>query len=247
VRELENVVRHVVAVSKGPEVCEADLPQELSLDRRERGLAPIVVPGMTLEEIERVAIITTYESLKRNARAAADALGISVRTMHYRLKRYADEGWMSDPPQRSPSGAGYPPRSESGSHQVRPRLLLADDDSDVRWSLAELLGEEGFEVIAVSSGSAVLEALGSALLFEQRAHPDVIVTDIRMPGTSGIEVLEGVRANGWRIPVVLITAFGDEQIRSYAKSLDAELIEKPIQLDLLRSAVRRATADIGAR
>ena len=79
---------------------------------------------------------------------------------------------------------------------------------------SELLETEGYEVIAVSSGSALLEHLGSAFLFEQRTTPpDVIVSDVRMPGVSGLKVLEGVRQRGWNIPVVLITAFGDEEVR----------------------------------
>jgi DNA-binding NtrC family response regulator len=247
VRELENIARHVAAVASGPEIVEADLPAHLAPEQLDKKPAAIAIPGMTLEEVERIAILRTYEAMKRNARAAAEVLGISVRTMHYRLKRYGEEGFLDEPDRRrATSVPGVAPRIDSSSGRTRPRLLLAEDDGDVRWTLAELLSEEGFEVVAVSSGSAMLEALGSAFLFEEHPKPDVIVADIRMPGMTGLEALEGVRAKGWKIPVVLITAFGDEQIRAYARSLEAELIEKPISLDLLRTAVRRVVPGLPA-
>ncbi len=237
VRELENLARHVTAMTSKDVLSEDDLPSSLVPSRAPGDTPLIQVPGMTLAELERAAILLTYRGLGGNANATAEALGISVRKVHYRLREYREEGWL-------PRGASEPrPRPSSNLRALarRPRLLLAEDDDDVRWSLAELLETEGYEVIAVSSGTAVLEHLGSAFLFEQRiTPPDVIISDIRMPGVSGLQVLEGVRQRGWNIPVVLITAFSDDDVRARAMRLDATLLSKPLNLSELQAALARA-------
>jgi DNA-binding NtrC family response regulator len=237
VRELENLARHVTAMSSKAIITEEDLPPSVVPPRTPGDTPLIQVPGMTLAELERAAILLTYRGLGGNANATAEALGISVRKVHYRLREYREEGWLPR------TGAEARARSVSNAKVLarRPRLLLAEDDDDVRWSLTEILETEGFEVIAVSSGSALLEHLGSAFLFEQRTTPpDVIVSDIRMPGVSGLKVLEGVRQRGWNIPVVLITAFGDDEIRARAMRLDATLLSKPLDLNELQAALARA-------
>jgi DNA-binding NtrC family response regulator len=236
VRELENLARHVTAMSSKDTIAEDDLPPTVVPPRTPNDTPLIQVPGMTLAELERAAILLTYRGLGGNANATAEALGISVRKVHYRLREYREEGWLpkssTDPRVRSVS--------TPKAFGRRPRLLLAEDDDDVRWSLAEILESEGYEVIAVSSGSALLEHLGSAFLFEQRTTPpDVIVSDIRMPGVSGLKVLEGVRQRGWNIPVVLITAFGDDETRARAMRLDATLLSKPLDLNELQAALSR--------
>ena len=237
VRELENLARNVTAMSSKSIITEEDLPPSVVPPRAPGDTPLIQVPGMTLAELERAAILLTYRGLGGNANATAEALGISVRKVHYRLREYREEGWLPR------SGSEARARSVSNAKVLarRPRLLLAEDDDDVRWSLTEILETEGFEVIAVSSGSALLEHLGSAFLFEQRTTPpDVIVSDIRMPGVSGLKVLEGVRQRGWNIPVVLITAFGDDEIRARAMRLDATLLSKPLDLNELQAALARA-------
>jgi DNA-binding NtrC family response regulator len=237
VRELENLARHVTAMSSSSMVTEDVLPPTVIPPRTPGDTPMIQVPGMTLAELERSAILLTYRGLGGNANATADALGISVRKVHYRLREYREEGWLPR------TGSEVRPRSSSAAKLLarRPRLLLAEDDDDVRWSLTEILQTEGFEVIAVSSGSALLEHLGSAFLFEQRnTPPDVIVSDVRMPGVSGLTVLEGVRQRGWSIPVVLITAFGDDELRARASRLDATLLSKPLDLNELQAALARA-------
>jgi DNA-binding response OmpR family regulator len=69
--------------------------------------------------------------------------------------------------------------------------------------------------------------------------PSVIVTDLRMPGVSGLSVLRTIREYGWRVPVVLITAFGSEETLNEAARLDAAIVlHKPFELDDLRMAIR---------
>ncbi|MGO9837936.1 MAG: response regulator [Polyangiaceae bacterium] len=65
----------------------------------------------------------------------------------------------------------------------------------------------------------------------------MIVSDIRMPICSGLQILAAMRDARWRTPVILMTAFGDETTRRHAESLDAVLVDKPFEMDDLRAAV----------
>jgi DNA-binding response OmpR family regulator len=67
---------------------------------------------------------------------------------------------------------------------------------------------------------------------------DLIISDLRMPVSSGLLILRGLRNSGWRVPFILCTAFGDEQTRTETERLDAIFFDKPFELDDLRKAVR---------
>ncbi|MEZ4272172.1 MAG: response regulator [Myxococcota bacterium] len=96
----------------------------------------------------------------------------------------------------------------------RLRVLLAEDDYDIRESLSRLLEADGYEVLALSNGVELLDYLASWILDERQGSPaDVIVTDIRMPGFNGLSIVEGLRAKGWLQPVIVMSAFGDDEIR----------------------------------
>ncbi|MEQ9568629.1 MAG: response regulator, partial [Longimicrobiales bacterium] len=82
------------------------------------------------------------------------------------------------------------------------RVLLVDDDDGVRASIAETLGEEGADVAQADSAEAALSRVAGF-------DPDVVLSDIRMPGLSGLELLTKVRAARPETDVVLMTAFDD--------------------------------------
>ena len=82
------------------------------------------------------------------------------------------------------------------------RLLLVDDDAAVRWSLSETLAEEGHEVRAAENAEQALVQL-------DEYAPDLILSDIRMPGLDGIELLKQVKEHAPSIDVVLMTAYDD--------------------------------------
>ncbi|HKU38543.1 MAG TPA: sigma-54 dependent transcriptional regulator [Polyangiales bacterium] len=93
VRELENVIERAVVVCRGNEITAADLPEQLvqsSAVKRADGLPSI--PGATLAELERFAILKTLEHTGGSTSKAADMLGISARTIQYRLHEYGKEG-----------------------------------------------------------------------------------------------------------------------------------------------------------
>jgi len=118
---------------------------------------------------------------------------------------------------------------------LRPLVALAEDDDEIRLALAAVLESDGFEVAAVADGEMLIETLGRC----EEAHrfPDIIITDHRMPGYSGLDVLDGLRVAGWKVPVIFITAFADE-VRPLAHALGARAVfRKPFDPDDLRTAV----------
>ncbi|MGA7744297.1 MAG: sigma-54 dependent transcriptional regulator [Polyangia bacterium] len=86
VRELENAIAHAVVLAKGPVVTAMDLPHSVGLARIDAGGPRI--PGSKMEDIERHAILTTLEATHGSTTKAAEILGMSVRTIQYRLQQY---------------------------------------------------------------------------------------------------------------------------------------------------------------
>jgi DNA-binding response OmpR family regulator len=122
---------------------------------------------------------------------------------------------------------------------LRPlRILLAEDDREMRRLLATSLREEGFDVIAASDGNRLLEQIGSHILSPGRDPVDLVISDVRMPGRSGLEVLAGLRGADWATPFIIITAFGDEETHAEARRLGAVAVfDKPFDLDDFKTAV----------
>lgn len=111
---------------------------------------------------------------------------------------------------------------------TRPRILLAEDDDDTRSGLADLLGAAGFDVEPVASGSEMLESL-SAQDLGGPGSPDVIITDVIMPGFSGIHVIEELRAEGWRQPIVVISGYDPSTVESRIAPLQGvRFLAKPL-------------------
>ncbi len=134
------------------------------------------------------------------------------------------------------------------------RILLAEDDREMRRLLASVLRKEGFEVVAVADGNELLSVLASQMsLSHTHATTDLIISDVRMPGHSGLDVLAGLRRSGWDTPILLITAFGDDETHAHARRLGAAAImDKPFDLDDLTMAVLNLAAQrderrLGAR
>ena len=84
---------------------------------------------------------------------------------------------------------------------TRARILVVDDDRVFRLSTAALLQADGYEVHAVAGGQEAVEALRASRF-------DVMLLDVKMPGTDGISVVEALRLWGDGIPVLMISGFG---------------------------------------
>jgi DNA-binding response OmpR family regulator len=115
------------------------------------------------------------------------------------------------------------------------RIVVAEDDPAMLRLLAETLELDGHFVELASDGAKLLVELVRAR--PQTEAIDLVVSDIRMPTCNGLQVLEAVRAAHCTFPVILMTAFGDEEIRTRAERLGARLFDKPFDLADLRSAV----------
>ena len=116
----------------------------------------------------------------------------------------------------------------------RPSILVVDDESAILVSLGILFRNEGFEVATAQGGKAGLEAL------EQRP-PDVLLTDIRMPGLSGMDLLAAARQQAPEMPVILMTAQAELRTAIDAVNQGAfQYIQKPFETTALVALCRRA-------
>jgi EAL domain-containing protein (putative c-di-GMP-specific phosphodiesterase class I)/CheY-like chemotaxis protein len=114
------------------------------------------------------------------------------------------------------------------------RVLVVDDDADVRDILSAHLEDAGYAVVAVEDGAPALEAIDTEPF-------DVILTDIGMPGMSGIEFLRRVRARDLDVPVLLIT--GDPRLETAIEAVEygaARYMVKPVSAQRVLDEVARA-------
>jgi two-component system response regulator MprA len=112
------------------------------------------------------------------------------------------------------------------------RLLIAEDDRAVRDSLTRALELEGYAVTAVGDGAQAIDAASSA-------SPDVIVLDVSMPIVDGLTVCKVLRADGNRVPILMLTA--RTETRDRVAGLDAgadDYLPKPFELDELLARLR---------
>lgn len=116
-----------------------------------------------------------------------------------------------------------------------PRILIVDDDPGQRSLLNSFLQGQGFDTVPSSSGEEALEIL--------RTQPvDMMISDVRMPGISGLETLRRARSQDAVLPVLLVTAYAD--IRDAVGAMRdgaVNYLAKPIDLDELVASVRKAT------
>src|SRR6266700_3362004 len=116
-----------------------------------------------------------------------------------------------------------------------PRILIVDDDAGQRSLLDSFLRGQGFETLVVDSGEKALEAL--------RSQPvNMMISDVRMPGMTGLETLRRARQEHTVLPVLLVTAYAD--IREAVGAMRdgaVNYIAKPIDLDELLITVQQAT------
>jgi two-component system, NtrC family, response regulator len=116
----------------------------------------------------------------------------------------------------------------------KPKVLIVDDDASQRRLIEFWLKEEGYAAFTATDGVAGLHD------FEQQA-PALVITDIRMPGMSGLDLLSRIRAANPDTPVILVTAFGTVTDAVEAMKLGAtDYVLKPLNADDLKVSVRRA-------
>ena len=121
-------------------------------------------------------------------------------------------------------------------------VLVIDDERNIRTLIARVLGEDRIEVHAAGTGKEGLD-------LADEASPDVVLLDLRLPDTDGIQVLRELRSRHPEVGVIIITAFGQiETAVAAMKSGASDYLEKPFaHLDKLRLAVGRALEEVKAR
>lgn len=135
-----------------------------------------------------------------------------------------------------------PPPKPGLAHRPA-RVVVVEDDADMRNLVSWVLRDDGFEVVEAEDGVGLLRCLQTSIWSEGRARIDAIVSDIQMPDLTALEVMRSVPQRDAAAPVVLITAYGPSRARTKAEALGAvAVLEKPLDWDALREAVTRAVA-----
>ncbi|MFG3013876.1 response regulator transcription factor [Streptomyces cinerochromogenes] len=122
--------------------------------------------------------------------------------------------------------------STAGGYPRAPKILVVDDEPEVRDAVLDGLAVEGYDVRAAGDGSAALAAVGDW-------EPDALVLDVMMPGLDGLAVCRRLRALGDRTPVLVLTAL--DSVSDRVDGLDAgadDYLVKPFALDELLARVR---------
>ena len=122
------------------------------------------------------------------------------------------------------------------------RVLVVEDQRDLASLLAHNLKQEGLDVRTVEDGREALPAVRSW-------RPDLVILDLMLPGLDGFEVLRGIRGNGHEIPVLILSARGEEQDKIRGFRLDADqYVTKPFSLvellERVHALLRRATRTV---
>jgi FixJ family two-component response regulator len=116
-----------------------------------------------------------------------------------------------------------------------PKLVaIVDDDELIRGALHGLMKEAGFPALAFASAEEFLNS-------GQQEHTACLIADIRMPGMSGLDLQSRLNERQYRIPIIFITAQGDEKMRMQALRAGAvEFLTKPFDDEVLLDSVRAA-------
>jgi starch synthase (maltosyl-transferring) len=164
-----------------------------------------------------------------------------IRILHdaRRLRPVSRAGPEADPaqpgPRRLPDDPGQAPDPEEESAVTsKPRILIVDDDPEMRALLLDVLTKEGYETAEAKDGTEAVLAL-------RRREFDVILMDKNMPGPSGLDLLPGFRRVCPGTQVIMMTAFGD--VPSYMEAVEKGAVEylfKPFRMEEMKGAVAKA-------
>ena len=114
------------------------------------------------------------------------------------------------------------------------RVLVVDDDAEMRALLSDVLGRDGYEVVQAQDGAEAIVAL-------RAGEFDVILMDKNMPGPSGLDLLPGLHRTCPRSRIIMMTAFGD--VPSYVEAAEKGAVAylfKPFRMDEMKATIRQA-------
>jgi DNA-binding response OmpR family regulator len=138
---------------------------------------------------------------------------------------------------------GHTPHRPVAAEGRPPRVVVADDDPEMRRLVADALKKDGYDVVEEPDGGRLLVRLAARYSLRGDTEPiDLIVSDMKMPVVSGLDILKGVRDAHWGTPFVLMTAFPDNDVERRAAILGATVVQKPFPLATLRATVKTLLA-----
>jgi DNA-binding NtrC family response regulator len=112
-------------------------------------------------------------------------------------------------------------------------ILIVDDEEGLREGLKKLLEDEGYAVVGAETGEEALQVL-------QQSHIDLVLTDMRMPGMNGIDLLKRIRELHGELGVIILTGYG--QIESYIEAMNfgaIEYVSKPFKVNELKFIINK--------
>ena len=125
-----------------------------------------------------------------------------------------------------------------GDQATNGRVLIVDDEADVRKVVRMTLQKAGYDVLEAENGEKAIETINAG---ENRLLLDVLVCDIRMPKINGVEAIAYFRANYPRVPVIVLTGFPDaDMATSMLRQGVVDYLVKPVEGEKLRESVARA-------
>ncbi len=126
-------------------------------------------------------------------------------------------------------------------NSISLKIWIVDDDESVRWVLEKALKQAGLQTQSFSRSEHALKAL-------KDDTPDVLITDVRMPGMSGLSLLEKLQSTNPTLPIIVITAYSDlENAVAAYKGGAFEYLPKPFDIDEAVALVYKAARSIGAK
>jgi DNA-binding response OmpR family regulator len=135
-------------------------------------------------------------------------------------------------------GAGW---SDDGAR--RPRVLVVEDDGQLRRLMGARLRARGYDVVEAEDGVDLLGWMGSTMWTPDEAPIDAVVTDVNLPDMTALEVLAALRVRDAAIPIVLVTGVTDVRIHQEAYALGASaILTKPFDLEELGTLLTGLTA-----
>ncbi|MFI5913610.1 response regulator [Dactylosporangium sp. NPDC051541] len=119
------------------------------------------------------------------------------------------------------------------------RLLVVDDEPDVRDLIVKRLRADGHDVLAVEDGSAALAAVA------RHGLPEAAILDVDLPGMDGIELLQHLRRHRPDLPAMFLTVLWDGAVAARAQETGAEYVRKPFTAEALRAGLERTLQAAG--
>lgn len=110
------------------------------------------------------------------------------------------------------------------------KVIVADDEPEMRRLLSFDLRRNGVEVIEVSDGAALVDCV-QRMAESQEGLPDAIISDVRMPRMDGLSAIARIRRIAPDLPVIVISGFASGDVRQAARQLGARMLDKPFDLD----------------